>query len=211
MATSWLCTYSSTTYSWKWTINNFTTHGKNLLLHKTHFFRIVPSFIAYSRNYCFSVCRNKSFSRKRVTLLYMHYAWRHWNTIFAKQDGLTKAATFPEQTIKYMIAYPRDQVGVLHVHWLPGAASRFHNTESRAIALAIVSSEFSVVQMVTEAGLRISRDHILGRRSFQHYRTLLKLYSHLGLHSDTLYPYFFHKWVTYTSFLSVRVKRLRKG
>lgn len=65
--------------------------------------------------------------------------------------------------------------------------------------------------MVAEAGPRISRDHIFGRRLFHHYGTLLKLYSHLGLHSDTLCSYFLYKCFIYTSFVSVRVKCLRKG
>lgn len=129
----------------------------------------------------------------------MHYAWRREHTTFAEQDKLTKPATFPEQTVKYMITHPRDQVDVLNVHWLLESASLFHKFKFTAIALEIVSSEFLVVQMLSEAGTRISRDHILESRLFQHHRILLKLYSHLGLHLDTLYSYFFYKCFIYTS------------
>jgi len=82
---------NSTTNSWDWTINNFTTHGKNLLLHKTHFFQTFPTCKAYSHNYCFSICSNKSSSRKQVTFtvneLYMK------KTTFAEQDKLTASNT----------------------------------------------------------------------------------------------------------------------
>lgn len=73
-----LVIYSSTTYSWERTINNFTTHGKNLLLHKTHFFQVFPTFIAYSIIIVFPSSAINPPLESGSHLLYMHYAWRHF-------------------------------------------------------------------------------------------------------------------------------------
>lgn len=44
---------------------------------------------------------------------------------FVEQDKLTKPATFPGQTVKYMITHPREQVDVLNIHRFPESASCF--------------------------------------------------------------------------------------